>query len=85
MINEYLDWTVFIKVRASMVEVVPEVEEKVSKDANLEDIGFDTFGMDTLRPLLEEKFSILISNSELDSFKTVGDIVEFVRKRSKKL
>ena len=66
-----------------MVEVVPEVEEKVSKDANLEDIGFDTFGMDTLRPLLEEKFSIRISRKEIELFSqmSVGDVINLAGKK----
>ncbi len=85
MINEYLDWTVLEKVCTLMHEAIPEINVEIKKETNLSDIGFDTYGMDNLRPLLEEKFSILISNSELDSFKTVADIIKFVRNRSKKL
>ena len=85
MINKYLDWTIFHEIRPMMVEVIPEVGADITAKANLSDICFDKFGMDLLRPKLEERFSILISNEELDGFKTVDDIVKFVRNRSKDL
>ncbi|MBQ8869948.1 MAG: hypothetical protein IJ019_01055 [Alphaproteobacteria bacterium] len=68
-----------------MIEIIPEVGADITAKAKLSDICFDKFGMDLLRPKLEERFSILISDDELDSFKTVDDIVKFVRSRSKKL
>ena len=85
MINKYLDWTIFHEIRPMMIEVIPEMKNNINANAVLADICFDKFGMDLLRPKLEERFSILISDSELDSFKTVADIVKFVRSRSKKL
>ena len=85
MISEYLDWTVLNKVRALMQEAIPELDGQISGETILNEVGFDTYAMDLLRPLLEEHFSVLISNSELDSFKTVADIVHFIRSRSRKL
>ena len=85
MINDYLNWTIFHEICPLMLEIIPEIKTDIKKETLLEDICFDKFGLDLLRPKLEEKYSILITDSELDSFKTVADIVNFIRSRSKKL
>ena len=86
MINEYLDWAALNKIRTLMLEVIPEIKaEDVKKETILEDICFDTFGMDLLRPKLEDSFNILLSDYVLKSFKTVADIVAYVRKHSSTL
>ena len=86
MINQYLDWTALNKIRSLLIETIPETKtDDITQDTVLEDICFDAFGLDLLRPKLEETFNILVPDAVLNSFKTVGDIVCYVRKYSKKL
>jgi acyl carrier protein len=52
----------------------------ISGEADLRDIGCDSLDMFNIVLMVQEKYDIEISDNELDSIRTINDIVDIVRK-----
>ena len=66
-----------------MCEVISETVgcdlEKVTREAKLEeDLGADSLAAMELVMALEEAFEVEIDDAELDQFKTVGDLADYI-------
>lgn len=68
------------KVLSTLAAVKRIPREKISLETPLHDLGFDS--LDTISMLfeLEDKFQISIPDEEARSIRSVGDIVEGVRR-----
>lgn len=72
----------FEKMREVISETVGCDIEKVTREAKLEeDLGADSLGAMELVMALEEAFDCEISDAELDQFKTVGDLADYLEKQ----
>lgn len=69
----------FEKVKEIIVETISVDEEKVTLEAKLaDDLGADSLDAVELNMALEEAFEISISDEDLMTFVTVGDIVSYI-------
>ncbi|BBE30765.1 acyl carrier protein [Tepiditoga spiralis] len=72
------------KVKNVMVDSLDTDAEKVTLDASLtDDLEIDSLELVDLTMAFEEEFDIAIEDSELESIKTVKDIVDLFEKKSK--
>jgi len=70
---------VFEKVRAILCEQLDVDEDKVTMDAVVtDDLGADSLNVVDLIMSLEDEFDVEIPDTEVENFKTVGDIVKYV-------
>lgn len=70
---------VFEKVRAIICDQLEMDEETVTLDSVLlEDLGADSIDLADLVMTLEDEFDLEISDEELESIRTVADIVKFI-------
>ena len=69
----------FEKVKEIIVETISVDEDKVTMEAKLaDDLGADSLDAVELNMALEEAFDISISDEDLMTFVTVGDIVNHI-------
>jgi acyl carrier protein len=69
------------EVRRIISERLKVPESKVVPEASLiEDLGADSLDLVEMAMVLEERFKVQIPDSELEGVKTVGDVVECIRK-----
>ncbi|MDD5938515.1 MAG: acyl carrier protein [Clostridiales bacterium] len=70
----------FEKVRDIIVETLSCDADKVTPEARLaEDLEADSLAAVELSMALEENFGITIPDEDVGTFKTVNDIVEYVK------
>ncbi len=70
---------VFEKVRSIICDQLDLPEEKVTMESNItEDLEADSLDLVDLVMSLEEEFDAEFPDDDLDSIKTVGDIVRFI-------
>jgi len=70
------------QVQALLVSQLSLPEDKVRPDADLRhDLGLDSFAAVELAFAVEEQYGIKVADDELAAIKTVGDLVEAVRRR----
>ncbi len=70
---------IFEKVRAIICDQLELDEDIVTLDAVLlEDLGADSIDLADLVMTLEDEFDMEISDEELESIRTVADIVKFI-------
>ena len=70
---------VFEKIRDILVDQLDVDEDKVTADASvIDDLGADSLDLVDLVMTLEEEFDIEISDDQVDTIKTVGDIVRYI-------
>lgn len=70
---------VFKKVKAIIVEQLDVDEDKVKLEASIaDDLGADSLDIVDLVMSLEEEFDIEFPDEQVESVKTVGDIVKFI-------
>lgn len=55
--------------------------ESVTPDRELASLGLDSLDLLELAVALEDEFSIEISNSEVESLRTVGDVIALVERK----
>jgi len=73
--EEILEW---------LSELFNEPKGSISLETLREDIPeWDSLGALTLMAEMDEKFGVVLSNSELDSLSAVSDIMEVLRKNDK--
>ena len=71
------------RVREIIVEKFQVAAEKVKGDAKLDaDLGADSLDLVDLMMMLEDKFSLNISDEEAENIKTVNDVVDYIVEKS---
>lgn len=74
----------FEKVKALLVEELQVKEEDVTLDAELiSDLGINSLELADLVLQCEEKFDVEISDDDIRSFVTVGNVVDFLERVAK--
>jgi acyl carrier protein len=68
------------RVIATLASVKRIPADKITIEANLQELGIDSLDVFTLLFELENAFHISIPDDDVRSIRTVGDIVEGVRK-----
>lgn len=59
------------------------VEEEITMESNIkDDLGADSLAVVDLAMALEDAFEIEIPDEDLESIKTVGDIVEYLKDKA---
>ncbi len=69
---------VFDKVREIICEQLEVNEEDVTMDSTMDDLEADSLDLVDIIMSLEDEFQIEISDEALESFTSVGDIVNFI-------
>jgi len=73
----------FEKVRAILVDQLDVDEDAVALESSIiDDLGADSLDVVDMVMSLEEEFDIEIPDEEIESMKTVGDIVKFIESKS---
>lgn len=69
----------FEEIKNQIAELLNVEPEKVTAESNLiTDLKADSMDIATLLLELEEKYGIEISEDDMDSLQTVGDIVQYI-------
>ncbi len=72
------------QVREIIVEKFQVAPEKVTIDAKLDaDLGADSLDLVDLMMILEDKFSLEISDDQAEKIKTVGDVISYILETNK--
>ena len=70
---------IFDKVRDILVDQLDCEEDKVTMDASVtDDLGADSLDLVDLVMSLEDEFGIEINDDQVETIKTVGDIVRYI-------
>ncbi|QFI14799.1 acyl carrier protein [Borrelia sp. CA_690] len=73
---------IFSKVRSIISEQLDKKEDEITIDSRfVEDLSADSLDIYELLYLLEEAFDDKIPENEANEFETVGDVVDFIKKR----
>jgi len=73
---------VFGRVETLLIENLDIPQEKIRPGANLKhDLGLDSFAAVELGFAVEEAFAIEVTDEEMASVQTIGDLVEAIRKK----
>ncbi|AAU07553.1 MULTISPECIES: acyl carrier protein [Borreliella] len=73
---------IFSKVRSIISEQLDKKEDEITIDSRfVEDLNADSLDIYELLYLLEEAFDDKIPENEANEFETVGDVVNFIKKR----
>ncbi len=71
------------KLKKLIAENMDVNADEITKDSNfVEDFGVDSLEMVELIVELEQQLGVLITNEELATIKTFGDLLAFVEKKS---
>ena len=74
---------IFEKVRSIIVEQLDVEEEKVALTSNIQDdLGADSLDIVDLVMSFEEEFDMEIPDEQVETIKTVGDIVKFIEEKT---
>ncbi|MBM4035196.1 MAG: acyl carrier protein [Planctomycetes bacterium] len=75
--------SVLSRVEALLLSSLSIPAEKIRPEADLRhDLGLDSFAAVELGFAIEEEFAIKVTDEEMASVKTIGDLVEAVRKKA---
>jgi acyl carrier protein len=70
------------EILAQYVDVEPD---EVTEDSRLaEDLGLSSFSMMSMMGEFEEAFGITVDEAELTEIATIGDIMEYIKKKGGK-
>lgn len=58
-------------------------KSKFNDDSNIYEIGIDSLDLVDMITEAEDEFKITITDDDLEKFKTVGDVIEGIKKRIK--
>ncbi|MCL2020164.1 MAG: acyl carrier protein [Oscillospiraceae bacterium] len=73
---------IFEKVRAIVVDQLDVDEEKVTLTANIQDdLGADSLDIVDLVMSFEEEFDTEIPDDQVETIKTIGDIVKYIEEK----
>ena len=71
---------VFEKVRTILCEQLDIEEDIVTMESNiLEDFDADSLDVVDVIMTIEDEFSVEVPDSEIENFKTVGDVVQYIK------
>ncbi len=56
-------------------------ESIVGEDTTLEDLGADSLALVELVMSVEEEFDIQIEDEQMENFKTVGDVLDYIESK----
>ena len=74
---------IFDKIKSIISDELNIDQAKITKEANIrEDLGADSLGAVEVIMALEDEFGITIDDDTAQSFKTVGDLVDYVEKNA---
>lgn len=74
---------VFEKVKSIIIDQLDVEEEKVTMEANIQDdLGADSLDIVDLVMSFEEEFDLEIPDDQVESIKTVGDVVKYVEEKT---
>lgn len=69
----------FEKLKDIIADQLSVDEEKITMEANItEDLGADSLDVVDLISVIEDEFDLEIPEEDVDSIKTVGDIVDYI-------
>lgn len=73
---------VFEKVRSILVDQLDVDEDAVTMESAItDDLGADSLDVVDMVMSLEEEFDLEIPDEEIETMKTVGDIVKYIEKK----
>ena len=73
---------VFDKIKEIIIEQLGVEEDAVTMEASItEDLGADSLDVVDLVMSIEESFDVEIPDEEVESIKTVGDIVKYIENK----
>ena len=73
----------FDKIKSIISDELNIDQSKITKEANIrEDLGADSLDAVEVIMALEDEFGITIDDDTAQSFKTVGDLVDYVEKNA---
>lgn len=74
---------IFDKIKSIISDELNIDQAKIIKEANIrEDLGADSLDAVEVIMALEDEFGITIDDDTAQSFKTVGDLVDYVEKNA---
>lgn len=74
---------IFDKIKSIISDELNIDQAKITKKANIrEDLGADSLDAVEVIMALEDEFGITIDDDTAQSFKTVGDLVDYVEKNA---
>lgn len=74
---------IFDKIKSIISDELNIDQAKITKEANIrEDLGADSLDAVEVIMALEDEFGITIDDDTVQSFKTVGDLVDYVEKNA---
>ncbi len=74
---------IFDKIKSIISDELNIDQTKITKEANIrEDLGADSLDAVEVIMALEDEFGITIDDDTAQSFKTVGDLVDYVEKNA---
>ena len=74
---------IFDKVKKILVEQLDVEESAIAPESSIiDDLGADSLDIVDMVMSLEEEFDVEIPDEEIESMKTVGDIVKFIEAKS---
>jgi acyl carrier protein len=67
-------------ILASLASITRKTPEAITPESSLQDLGLDSLDTITAVFELEDKFGISIPDEEVRSIRTVGDVIEGIRR-----
>ena len=68
------------KLRGIIADQLSIDEAAITEDTTLEDLGADSLALVELVMSVEEEFEIEIQDEDMEKFKTVGDVLDYIEK-----
>lgn len=68
------------KLRGIIADQLSIDEAIITEDTDLEDLGADSLALVELVMSVEEEFEIEIQDEDMENFKTVGDVLDYIEK-----
>lgn len=71
----------FEKVKAIIIDQLSIADEDlITTETTLEDLGADSLDMVEVIMAIEDEFDVQIKDEDLESLKSVGDLIEYISK-----
>ena len=75
---------IFEKVKKIIMAELNVAKEKITLESNIiDDLGADSIDAVEVIMAIEDEFSVEITDEDMSSIKTVGDIVNYIEKNAK--
>ena len=71
------------KVKDIIVDKINCEKDELTSDASFQDLGLDSLDSVELIMQMEEEFKIQISDNEAENLKTVGDVINIIKEKTK--